>query len=654
MNPTRRPNPSLVPVSIALAVLPLSKDLPLWLIGACLLLLAAGLFLDLSKGGPSRPAVPAGLRVVLFLSGMAAALAVRGGETWMALLAVMLSLKPLEGNSYRHRMIGVIFTYFLIAAGVLFDQELRMGLYALLVVLFNTLLLLRLNQRTATPLRGQIRLLGRLLLIALPVTVVLFLLFPRLPGPLWGYRSEESAVTGFSDRLAPGEFASLVHDRSAAFRVEFAGNRPPRELLYWRGLVLWQSEGLHWQRGGQVPWRRNEPAGEGLFEYTVVLEPHNQRWLFGLDLPARISVEADFLLDDTIQARQRVKRKGRYSMVSLTAPAPRALSDWEARQALQLPPGNPEARALAAGWTAAAERPADRVAMGLDYFRNRGFVYTTEPQLLRSGDRVDEFLFRTRQGYCEHYAGAFAFLMRAAGVPARVVTGYLGGEENPLADYLIVRQADAHAWTEVWLTGRGWQRIDPTSIVSPARLTEGVEAALPAAERTGSSGLGRFLPGLPFLAGLTMGWDAMNLLWDNWVISYTMSRQRSLFDLLGLSRDFRAAAVVALTAACTLALFLALLVHYRPRFTLRQPREPVRRAYHRFCARLAGIGLPRKPWQGPRRYGEEVRRLRPDLAAPAGEITRLYEKLRYAEKGDGREVHRLCRLVKDFRPRRQA
>jgi transglutaminase-like putative cysteine protease len=638
----------LVIISIALGLLPLSYDLPVWLIGLCLAALSLGLFLDWH----SRTAIPAWLRILLFIGGLAAALAVKGGETWMGLLAVMLSLKPLEGNSYKHLMTGVIFTYFLIAAGVLFHQELNFGVYVLLTLLFNTFVMLRLNHNPA-PASSQLRFIGRIFIRALPITLLLFLLFPRLPGPIWGYRQTDTAVTGFSDRLAPGEFARLVHDRSAAFRVEFADRYPSHETLYWRGLVLWQNDGLNWQQGGILPLRSIQPTENDLLEYTVIVEPHNKRLLFGLDLPVRISVPASFRIDHTIMTRYRVKRKMRYSMASVTAPALEPLSDWESQMALQLPPGNPKARKLASGWVTAADTPANLIDMGLEYLRLGGFVYTTEPMQLQTASQVDDFLFRTRQGYCEHYAAAFAFLMRAAGLPARVVTGYQGGEFNTIGKYLVVRQANAHAWTEVWLPDRGWQRVDPTTVVSPARLTDGVEAALPPAEWSDPFGFNQFLSSFPFVTRFSMGWDAMNNIWDNWIISYTLSRQRTLFNVFGFDRSFRYTAVVALLASFTLAILVALLLQQDPLLTVRNKRGPVQQSYQRFCKKLARIGLSRKTWQGPRCYTEEIGRTRPDLAGPVSEIAGLYEILRYAEKGGSSEIRQLQQLVKVFRPKRQ-
>jgi len=648
MGGERRLQRLLLSSSIALGLLPLRYDLPDWFIFFCLASLALGLLLDWL----SRSAVPAWLRFLLFGVGIIAVLGVKGGEKWMGLLAVMLSLKPLEGNSYRHMMSGVIFTYFLLAAGVLFHQELNFGIYALLAVLFNTFVMLRLNH-DAAPIIPQLRFFSRVLVLSLPIAVLLFLLFPRLPGPIWGYRLGNKAVTGFSDRLAPGEFAGLVKDHSAAFRVEFTGSIPSHDKLYWRGLVLWRNDGIVWHQGPIMPARKIGAAGNHLLEYTVIMEPHNKRWLFGLDLPVVISVPASIRIDHTIMTFQRVRRKLRYTVTSSTVPETKPLPDWESAMALQLSAGNPKARELAAGWRAEADSPADLIAMGLDYFRKGNFVYTTDPLPLKGEARVDDFLFRTRQGYCEHYAGAFTFLMRAAGLPARVVTGYQGGELNTIGNYLVVRQADAHAWTEVWLPGKGWLRVDPTTVVSPIRLTEGVEAALPPGEWFGLSGFNRFLGKIPLWTQISMGWDALNTIWDNWVISYTLDRQRMLFTVFGLNRHFRYMAAVALFAAISLAVLTALLLQYRPWQMKLIARDPVRRTYQHFCKKLARIGLPRKDWQGPRRYAEEIARSRPDLADPVDEITRLYEMLRFAEKGGANEMRELRQLVNIFRPQRR-
>lgn len=631
--------------SIALGLLPLRHDLPAWFILICLAGLTLGLFLDWY----SRKTPPIWLKLLLFGLGISAVLFVRGGEKWIGLLAVMLSLKPLEGNSYRHMMSGVIFTYFLLAAGVLFHQELNFGLYGLLAVLFNTFVLLRLNH-IAAPVLPQLLFFGRVIILSLPVAGLLFVLFPRLPGPIWGYRFEDTAATGFSDRLAPGEFARLIKDHSPAFRVEFTDSIPSHEKLYWRGLVLWECDGLLWHQGANMPTRNISPSKNGLLEYTVIMEPHNKRLLFGLDLPVRISVPATIRQDHTIRTFERVKRKLLYVMASSLTPSPELLTGWELSLSLQLPDGNHKARELAAGWLAEAAEPTDLVTMGLDFFRTGDFAYTTEPLPLMEEARVDDFLFRTRQGYCEHYAAAFAFLMRAAGLPARVVTGYQGGEFNTIGNYLVVRQADAHAWTEVWLPGQGWQRIDPTTVVSPLRLTTGVEAALPPEELFGLSGLQRLLNKMPFFTRLSMGWDALNTIWDNWIISYTLDRQRNLYSFLGLNSSFRYTAIIALLTACSLAVLAALLLQYRPWAIKRKKRQPARQSYRRFCKKLARIGLARKAWQGPRCYAAEIAKSRPDLATQVNEITSLYETLWYAGKGGDSEVRKLRQLVNFFSP----
>src|SRR5690606_12261507 len=252
------------------------------------------------------------------------------------------------------------------------------------------------------------------------------------------------------------------------------------------------------------------------FSYTVTLEPHEKRWLVALDLPAKLVPNSRFTADYQMLALRPVRQRTRYEMTSHTdyRLGYEGLSPYERLRALQLPDGyNWRARALAENLKAAAQDDEDMVKIVLALFRNQPFTYTLTPPLL--GDNpVDDFLFNTRSGFCEHYASAFTFLMRAAGIPARVVTGYQGGEVNPIGNYMIVRQSEAHAWSEVWLEGQGWKRVDPTAAVSPQRVESGIAAAVPASDPLPAFVRG----GAEWLRNLRFTWDSFATTWNQWVL----------------------------------------------------------------------------------------------------------------------------------------
>lgn len=469
MFPDRQTKPILG--AIVICTLPHFAYVSIWVAVVCLLMWAYAFAAAMYTWRlPGRT-------VLRILAGVffAAAMSTHEGvtiEAFVALLSLMAVLKLLEIRSLRDRMITVILCYFLIAGRLFFGDSIGVTLYILLSILLTTAVLIQVN-RTAAGAVSSFRLSGILFVQALPFMLVLFLLFPRFQGGLWGRTHLNTARTGFSDQVGFGDIAELAQSSEVAFRVEFEGKIPPRDQLYWRGIVLWEFDGRTWQRGigHRSPLHSSVKKSSGT-AYTLTLEPHNQHWLFTLDLPLDIDFHSAHLQrDHTIYRWRPITSRITYRAVSDTEFRPQPRKIYK-EKALQLPAGgNPRTRAMVSSWLEEAETGEEYVQTVLAYFRDQPFYYTLQPPPLGAGsDRdagggvnlIDRFLFESRRGFCEHYAGSFAFLMRAAGLPARVVTGYQGGERNPYGDYLIVRQSDAHAWCEVWLPGKGWVRVDPT------------------------------------------------------------------------------------------------------------------------------------------------------------------------------------------------
>jgi transglutaminase-like putative cysteine protease len=478
----------------------------------------------------------------------------------------------------------------------------------------------------------------KILALAAPLAFVSFVLFPRVDGPLWGQPEDaHGGRSGLSDTMAPGQIASLAQSDEPAFRVKFDGPAPAQSRLYWRGPVLGAYDGRTWTRlsprllsGNRNPQPptvvlRGEPL-----RYQVTLEPSNTRWLFALEMPGAlpqlpnglVSVSGELELQASSAQRERI-RYDLASYVDFSLQAGESLDN--AFQWLLLPYGrNPQA--LVAGQRLRQDYadPAARVKAVLRQFTTGGFVYTLEPPLLGQ-DAVDEFLYGTRAGFCEHYAGAFVFLMRAAGIPARVVTGYQGGELNPIDGYLTVRQSDAHAWAEVWLPRLGWVRIDPTAAVAPDRVQRSLARALPAPAPFGIEGLGRLLQPDPdsLLAKVRYAFAAANNGWNQWVLNYTPQRQHALLESLQDKLfSWRNAALLAL--ACALLLIAGKLS--------RQGRaDPVDKLYSALCHRLGQLGLPRAPDEGPTAYAARIAgaALAPEPKAAAAEFLRRYSAWRY-------------------------
>lgn len=558
-------------------------------------------------------------------------------EAFVALLALMISLKLFELRHQRDAMITVILCYFVIVSGMFFSDSLLATLYIAAIVLYNTAVLIHVRH-PGIDMVPAVRLAGRLVLLALPLTVVLFLVFPRIQGGLWGRPSLINAQSGFTEEITFGSIASLAANNDVAFRVTFDGPLPAPENLYWRGIVLSRFDGLTWRReadrGGLA---KSWTAGSDSISYTLTLEPHHRQWLFALDLPTRVLLRGTWLsADHTIASWRPVSSRISYQATSRLGAEPEIREDEES-QTLQLPAGgNPRARQLAQQWRQESRSDAEILDRALAYFATGNFRYTLNPgwtvaKTSAADDAIDHFLFTSRLGFCEHFAAATAFLLRAAGIPTRLVGGYLGGQVNPYGGYLVVRQADAHAWCEVLLDG-SWQRIDPTAVVAPQRLQSRV-ADFFAEGEGGTFSLFDFTRLPNWLQPFGDGWDLINSRWNLWVMQYSFASQTRLFSQIGidfgLSKGLVQAVLLAVVVlAAVYFLLLALLRGQSPQF------DPVAREWHRFGTIMARLGIPRKPHQGPVAYLKAIETRRPDLAAPAGQIIDRYIAIRYNRQAD--------------------
>jgi transglutaminase-like putative cysteine protease len=561
-----------------------------------------------------------------------------------ALLALMAGLKLLETHQRRDRLVLVGAGLFLLLAACLDRQSLvRAPLY-----LGEAWLACAALAVIATDgFRGRAALLlaGRTLLLALPLGVLLFLFFPRLAGSFWAVPRGEEAVTGLSDTMSPGSIGKLSTSYDVAFRARFEGALPPNEQRYWRGPVLHDFDGATWSRGSGG-WRTRpalEFAGRA-YRYRVALEPSRLHWWFALDTPAQSPDPGVALTRDyELLAARPVSDPISFEALSYTQTRRAGpLNPWERLENTALPRGrNPRTHELAGDLRARATSDAALVTATLEFLRGGGFVYSLEPEPLGS-EQVDDFLFRTRTGFCGHYASAFVVLMRAAEVPARVVTGYLGGEWNPSGGYLIVHQSDAHAWAEVWLEGRGWTRVDPTAVVEPERLRRGAFDLLPEAMSAST----RLLHGAPWLVDLLQRWDAANAWWNDRVVRFDYATQIDVLERLGIrSPDAR---TLGWAFVLVLLAWLGFIAWHLGRSM--QPRRPdaIARAYALLCRKLARTGLVRAPHQGPLSYADEVDARRPDLARHVRPLLERYAQLRYGAPVPGtgaQEIEQFQRAV---------
>jgi len=624
---------------------PHADHLPLWVSAECGALLLWRAWLAHS----GQPLPPRWLLLTLTLFSVAAiAISFRslfGREVGVTLLILLSTLKLLELKAARDATVLLYLSCFIIITNFFYSQSIPTALVMLLSLL---LILATWVQREAgnMALQPRLQLAAALLLQAIPLSLVLFVLFPRVQGPLWGLPQDAYASSGLSDTMSPGSLSKLSLNDAVAFRVSFDGPAPPREQMYWRGPVLWDFDGSTWKRGyptSQQPGTLADTAQR--LTYTVTLEPHNKHWLFALDMPDRLSIPHTLTPDFQLLSREAVNARRRYQASSFLSYRANPHEETSALQrALVLPRGlNPQARRLAESWR--AKHPSDDAAVVrevLRHFNQGGYVYTLEPPLLGMHS-VDEFLFTTRRGFCEHYAGSFVFLLRAAGVPARVVTGYQGGEYNALGNYYILRQSDAHAWAEVWLGKQGWVRYDPTAAIAPARIERGLSAAVsdPAA--------------LPFMARnpprwlreLRFNWDALANQWNQWVLGYNSETQFAFLSRLGMEDlSWQKMALNMLAALFTLAgLFTLLLLR---RLVVRS-HDPVQAAWLKLCRKLEKAGLPRALHEGPLDYASRIGAARPAIAAEIDALAAHYVALRYQADADRDALRAFRRAVSAFK-----
>jgi transglutaminase-like putative cysteine protease len=598
---------------------------PLWASAAALALVAWRL-LTARAGGSAAPLFArAGLALLLTAVVFTRFHTLNGLAAGTTLLMLMAALKLLETRTARDQLVMVGAGLFLLLAACLDRQSLaRAPLYLLQAWLCCAALTVVSARGLAA--RPALGLAGRALLLAAPLAAILFVFFPRLPGALWAVPRGEEALTGLSDTMSPGGITHLSASYDTAFRARFAAVPPPPQELYWRGPVLHEFDGYTWSRG-TTPSNLRQPleATGRIYRYSIALEPSRHRWWFALDTPANSpDPKVQLTYDHELLASEPVTQPVSFEGFSYTQTrTPGSLSTAERGQDTQLPQGrNPRSLGLAQSLRAQAGSDTAVVAEALGFLRRGGFEYSLDPQPT-GADSVDDLLFGTRAGFCGHYASAFVTLMRGAGVPARVVTGYLGGEWNPIGGYFVVRQSDAHAWAEVWLTGRGWTRVDPTAVVAPERLRRGIFDLFPGSQ----SAAARLWRESAWLTRLMQRWDATNDWWNSHVVKLTLDSQLDLLARLGIrDPDTR---YLGWSFGAGLLVWLAIIAWHSGR-DLRLPRrDPLARAYVRLCRKLARIAPERAPHQGPMSLADTVSARRPDLKDRVDAVLMRYAQLRY-------------------------
>lgn len=600
-----------------------ASHLPWWLTAGLAVVLGAR-WQQRRRGGHRTP-----IWIKLPLIGLLLALVILtygtlfGREPGSAFAVGLLVLKLLESERPRDARVGVGFAAFALMSALLFDQ----GIVATAVVaagVVPAMMTLRALETVAPgrpSWRRELTPVLLALLVSVPLALFAFLFIPRLSSPLWGAPTMDRATTGLSDRMGPGDMAEVLTDDTPAMRVTFDGPTPIASSRYFRAFTMTRFDGQSWTPG----WNGRDGGtleGQPRFRYRVTLEPTQERVLPLLDMPVDAPDDATLRADRTAVANQRLEKTYTYAARAVVDYRLDASLDPRVRRAmLQLPDRiGPRARAQAAEWVTRYGGDAAAIARAaLAMYHDGGFRYTLAAAPL-GRDRIDDFLFGTREGYCEHYASTFTFLMRAAGIPARVVTGYQGGYWNPLGHYLLVRRADAHAWAELWINGRGWVRFDPTGAVRPERVTLGAAAA------AAGDGSGGGLFDAAWWRGARDRWDVVNQWWNQAVNGFDSLRQQGLLQPFGIRR----AEVGDL--ALVLAVGFAVLVSGALGWALFQRREgdALDASMQRLRRKLARAGVVRRAGEGPKHFLARAARALPEHRNALERLSEVYLRSRYA------------------------
>lgn len=647
-------------LALLLVILPHTVRLPVWVIAYCACLIAWRV-VSVQK---SLPQIPRWMMAVITVASATLVYlqfgTLLGKNVGVTLLVLMLCLKLLELRAVRDVMVMVFLSYFLVITNFLYSQSMLMAIYMFLVVWLITATLVELNFFTSHnkhPWRN-LKIAGKLLAQSVPLMLVMFVLFPRVAGPFWGLPVDaHNGISGLSNTMNLGSISDLIESEEVVFRVSFEQKVPLPEQRYWRGPVFWFTNGKTWTRG-DTPVRSVQHNQSDTLEtfgapiiQKVIQEPHNANSLYTLDIATSVSIAAHQANEFQWVAQQKITSPTVYTAVSYPTYNMKNLTALEARNGLQTSGRvTRRMRALVQRWQNNSAEPSEVVQQALSMFRNEPYIYTLSPPIL--GTRpVDEFLFETRKGFCEHYAAAFTTLMRVAGIPARVVTGYQGGEFNPIGNFIIVRQSNAHAWSEVWLGDKGWVRVDPTAAVAPQRIEYNIDLF---AQNPGDPV--RFLDFsdnalLKSFRAMRHSYDSILFNWNQWVLGYGPEKQQQLIKDWGLEKvDWQ-----TLTLLLIIVIGIIVTIIYIVMLSgNNKPVDPILQIYHRFLAKLTRVGVAQQRGEGPLDFSSRVAQYCPQIANDVKQICALYIGLRYKPKINDsvfeRRLHQFKVQVKQFNP----
>ena len=546
-------------------------------------------------------------------------------ETWAALLVMAFALKLLEMKTQRDAYVVVFLAYFTISVEFIFNNSMGIVAYELLAITLVTAAMVGMNQfHTRVKPVESIKIASRILAQAIPLMLVIFIIFPRI-GPIWAIATpNQKARTGLSSEMTPGDIASLARSDEIVFRAIFEDEPPASNEMYWRGRVYTNFENGTWSEA-KIPKKHNTiprvyfigqnkryawfiPDLSNLekHSYTVLQEPSYDNWLFGLDMAYAQTTSVGMMWDYRLISRVPVQTIFQYKIDTY----PDAILNTWLPEFLRLQTtyidteDNPRSVTFAKEIYAKSNSTEEFVNNILDHIRNQPYHYTLEPPTLTRNNSIDQFWFDTRQGFCTHYAGAFVYLMRAAGIPARMVGGYQGGEVNPLTGHTVIRQYMAHAWVEIWLPNKGWTRVDPTAAVAPSRIENGLSAALPEDDLSSLSAFTNArINGVLGVGKIMYLMESLEHRWNLFVIGYNSNMQSDFLErVLGKITILKISLVLFCGALLSAAFVALTLLLQRGK----KSSHPVIKVFQTFTSRAQRHGYRRNPQETPAQFIEKL------------------------------------------------
>ena len=667
--PHVQPASLILLVGLLLVLLPHFSHLPIWLSLVMMALIAwRGCYeLQLCK-------IPGKLVLfiltIMLLAGIVFSYhTLIGRNAGSAMLLGLLCLKLFEIKTFRDIALIINLALFSIVINFLFNQSIPVAFTMLiaLVFLFAALISFQHDYKTLSKVKPvtlnvirsnekqHFKLAFKMIAQAIPFALVLFILFPRVDGPLWGLPEDAfSASTGLSDKMSPGRISQLSDNNSVAFRVKFDSAIPTPDKLYWRGPVMWNFDGYNWTSPSneRLALKNFEFTGLGdKTNYTITLQPHNNHWMFALDIPSILPPNSHLSTDMQVLSKLTIQKLYRYNLSSFTKYVLPQNQKISMQRYLKLPQSNQNSSdtnldksRLLMKELHHPSNPQRTVNNVLNYFATKDFYYSRQPPLLYDNP-IDEFLFETKRGYCEHFASSFTILMRLAGIPSRVVTGYQGGELNPLDNYMTIRQSDAHAWSEVFLGSKGWVRVDPTAAIPSDNIENNSDAIRLNFILSKPASLFKTSWLATQMKQMRFAWDAVNNRWNQWVLGYNNKRQKAFFAAIGIPEiTWQGLSQLLFGILAVLTALLAYIVFSNQS----KQQSEIQNYYHKFLRKMNKHGLVKALSEGANDFSNRAIIQAPEYKESIENITFLYQQLRY-NKYSEEQLALFKNKVKTFR-----